>query len=128
MQKLRLLVVQGKQFVATCVRIDVLLTRGRQYKALDVLHEYLLLVIASPVQLPVSLVDVGLDLGELLERPLRDINQNLDLVPRCGIKPRDGPGELLTELAVIPEHKVEDVGHFSNSLEDIDTLVLGVFW
>lgn len=81
LEELGLLGIKGQQLVSAGVGVDVLLPRGGENEGLNVLHEYLLLVVASPVQLSVCLVDVRLHLSELLERPLRDVDQDFDLIP-----------------------------------------------
>ena len=73
---------------------------------------------AGSEQLPMSLVDVRLHLFELLECPLRDIDQHLDLLSCHGIKSGDGPLKFVSELAIIAKHKVKNVDHLVQSLLD----------
>lgn len=79
-------------------------------------------MVAGSVELPVGLVDIRLYLGELLERPFGDIDKDLYLLSCCGIEPCDSALELVTELAVVAEHEVEDVDHFAHPFKHEDSL------
>jgi len=73
-------------------------------------------LLAGFEELPVGLVDVGLHLGELLDSPLRDVNQHPHLLPGLGVQPRDCSLELLPELAVVSDHEMQDVDDFVQPL------------
>lgn len=65
-----------------------------------------------------GLIYVRLHLCELLDRPFRDIDQSLYLVTSCCIKPGNRALQLAFKLAIVAQHKVEDVEHLSQSLDD----------
>ena len=80
----RVLFVKGQELV---VIGSVLFTRRSDNKRLNVLNEGFLLFFARLVQLPVSLVDVVLYHCKLLDRPLSDIYERLNLGPCFTIEP-----------------------------------------
>ena len=60
-----------------------------------------------------SLVNVVFDDSELLNSPLSNVNECLDLCPGSPIQSVDCRAEFLFELAIIAVHKEQDIDYFA---------------
>lgn len=97
----------------------VLFPRRGEYKGLDVLHEGLLFLLASPIELPMGLVNVILDLSEFLHGPLADVDKGLHLGASCTVQSLDRLLQLLLKLAVVVMDKFEYIQHLRESILDV---------
>ena len=80
------------------------------------MHKCLFFSLTSLIQLPVSLVNVVLDLCELLNCPLAHIDKCLHLLSCICIQSCKSGGKLVFELCIVRAHEIEYVDHYPKSL------------
>ena len=81
--QLRLFSMQTSQ---TLILLHILFAAGSENELSDILHDHFFFILARFIKLAMSLVDVVLDLGELLDGPLAHIDQSFHFFTGCRIQ------------------------------------------